>query len=118
MTRHKEVQRIVIMGAAGRDFHNFNVVFRDNTAYQVVAFTAAQIPTIAERKYPPKLPESAIRTAYSIILLSAREAFNTLLGEHQRVGDASSPALGAAFRGVRPVTQAQLQRHELVPNLE
>jgi predicted GTPase len=43
------------MGAAGRDFHNFNTVFRGNRSYQVVAFTAAQIPDIAGRKYPAKL---------------------------------------------------------------
>ena len=45
----------VIMGAAGRDFHNFNVYFRDNPGYQVVAFTATQIPNIDERRYPPEL---------------------------------------------------------------
>jgi predicted GTPase len=38
--------RVIIMGAAGRDFHNFNVYFRDNPAYQVVAFTSTQIPNI------------------------------------------------------------------------
>jgi hypothetical protein len=43
------------MGAAGRDFHNFNVYFRDNENYNVVAFTATQIPDIAGRKYPAKL---------------------------------------------------------------
>ncbi len=47
--------RILIMGAAGRDFHNFNLCFRDNPAYRVVAFTAAQIPFIANRRYPPVL---------------------------------------------------------------
>jgi predicted GTPase len=47
--------RILIMGAAGRDFHNFNVYFRDNPDYQVVAFTAAQIPNIEGRRYPPQL---------------------------------------------------------------
>lgn len=47
--------RIVIMGAAGRDFHNFNVVFRDDPAARVVAFTAAQIPEIAGRRYPAML---------------------------------------------------------------
>lgn len=47
--------RIVIMGAGGRDFHNFNVVFRDDSRYEVVAFTAAQIPNIADRRYPPEL---------------------------------------------------------------
>ncbi len=44
--------RVVIMGAAGRDFHNFNMVYRDDPATEVVAFTAAQIPEIAGRQYP------------------------------------------------------------------
>ena len=48
-------RRVVIMGAAGRDFHNFNTVFRDNPSYRVAAFTAAQIPDIAGRKYPAEL---------------------------------------------------------------
>ena len=43
------------MGAAGRDFHNFNVYFRNNKEYEVVAFTAEQIPNISERRYPPEL---------------------------------------------------------------
>lgn len=47
--------RLLIMGAAGRDFHNFNMVFRDNEAYEVVAFTATQIPNIEGRRYPPEL---------------------------------------------------------------
>jgi predicted GTPase len=45
----------IIVGAAGRDFHNFNMVYRDNALYNVVAFTAAQIPDIAGRKYPASL---------------------------------------------------------------
>jgi predicted GTPase len=48
-------QRVVILGAAGRDFHNFNVYFRGNPAYEVVAFTATQIPHIEGRHYPPAL---------------------------------------------------------------
>ncbi len=48
-------RKVIIMGAAGRDFHNFNVYFRDNENYEVVAFTATQIPNIAGRKYPPEL---------------------------------------------------------------
>src|SRR5512137_2414361 len=48
-------KRVIIMGAAGRDFHNFNVFFRDNENYDVVAFTATQIPDIAGRRYPAKL---------------------------------------------------------------
>jgi predicted GTPase len=47
--------KILIMGAAGRDFHNFNVVFRHDPTYEVVAFTAAQIPNIEGRRYPPLL---------------------------------------------------------------
>ncbi len=47
--------KVLIMGAAGRDFHNFNVYFRDNENYEVVAFTAAQIPGIAGRVYPKEL---------------------------------------------------------------
>jgi len=50
--------RTLIMGAAGRDFHNFNVFFRDNKDYQVVAFTATQIPNIDGRKYPAELAGS------------------------------------------------------------
>jgi predicted GTPase len=49
------VTRVIIMGAAGRDFHNFNMVFRDDPGAQVVAFTAAQIPNIEGRRYPPEL---------------------------------------------------------------
>jgi predicted GTPase len=48
-------KRILIMGAAGRDFHNFNVCFRDNPDYEVVAFTATQIPNIEGRVYPAEL---------------------------------------------------------------
>ncbi len=48
-------KNIIIMGAAGRDFHNFNVVYRDNPEYNVVAFTAFQIPGIDGRKYPAQL---------------------------------------------------------------
>lgn len=48
-------KRVIIMGAAGRDFHNFNVYFRNNEAYEVVAFTATQIPGIEGRIYPPEL---------------------------------------------------------------
>jgi len=48
-------RRVVIVGAAGRDFHNFNVVYRDDPTSDVVAFTAAQIPGISGRRYPPSL---------------------------------------------------------------
>jgi predicted GTPase len=48
-------RRVLIMGAAGRDFHNFNVVYRNDSGTEVVAFTATQIPFIADRVYPPEL---------------------------------------------------------------
>ncbi len=48
-------KRVLILGAGGRDFHNFNVVFRDNPEYEVVGFTATQIPYIEDRVYPPEL---------------------------------------------------------------
>jgi len=47
--------KVIIMGAAGRDFHNFNTFYRDNEQYEVVAFTATQIPDIEGRKYPAEL---------------------------------------------------------------
>jgi predicted GTPase len=50
-----ERKKVVIMGAAGRDFHNFNVYFRDREDYEVVAFTATQIPGIDDKRYPPEL---------------------------------------------------------------
>lgn len=50
--------KVIIMGAAGRDFHNFNVYFRDNSTYEVKAFTATQIPNIEGRVYPPELAGS------------------------------------------------------------
>ena len=49
------MRKIIIIGAAGRDFHNFNTFYRGNEAYRVVAFTAAQIPDIAGRRYPAEL---------------------------------------------------------------
>src|SRR5579862_6285870 len=53
-----KAKQILILGAAGRDFHNFNVVFRGNAEYNVVGFTAAQIPGIAGRRYPTELAGS------------------------------------------------------------
>ena len=53
-----ERKRILIMGAAGRDFHNFNVLFRDREEFDIVAFTATQIPDIEGRVYPAELAGS------------------------------------------------------------
>jgi predicted GTPase len=55
LKQKQERTRIVIMGAAGRDFHNFNMVYRDDPSSEVIAFTATQIPEIAGRYYPPAL---------------------------------------------------------------
>jgi predicted GTPase len=59
---------IIIMGAAGRDFHNFNVLFRNNPLYRVRAFTAAQIPFIAGRRYPPSLAGRLYPAGIPVIL--------------------------------------------------
>ncbi len=60
-------RRIVIMGAAGRDFHNFLQVFRDDRSVEVVAFTAAQIPGIAGRRFPASLAGSAYPEGIAIV---------------------------------------------------
>ncbi len=67
--------RVVIMGAAGRDFHNFNMVYRDNPAYEVVAFTAAQITGIAGRRYPRELAGALYPRGIPIIREHSLEAF-------------------------------------------
>lgn len=72
-------KRILIMGAAGRDFHNFNTYYRDNDAYEVVAFTATQIPDIEGRKYPPELAGSLYPEGIPIY---AEEELDRLIAEH------------------------------------
>jgi predicted GTPase len=71
---------VLIMGAAGRDFHNFNMVFRDNPNYQVVAFTATQIPNIEDRKYPPQL---AGRLYPKGIPILPEENLHNLIGKYK-----------------------------------
>ncbi len=61
------MRRVVVMGAGGRDFHNFNVVYRDDPGVEVVAFTAAQIPGIADRTYPPSLAGPHYRQGIPIL---------------------------------------------------
>ena len=58
--------RVLVMGAAGRDFHDFNVIYRDNPRYNVVAFTATQIPNIEGRRYPPELAGKLYRDGIPI----------------------------------------------------
>jgi predicted GTPase len=76
-------RRIVIMGAAGRDFHDFNVVYRNDPDTEVVAFTATQIPGIAGRSYPPELAGPGYETGIPIVSESELER---LIREH-RVGE-------------------------------
>ena len=73
-------EKIIIIGAAGRDFHNFNCVFRDNEKYEVVAFTAAQIPDIDGRKYPAVLAGSLYPDGIPIL---AEEDLPELIAEHE-----------------------------------
>ncbi|RMH01578.1 MAG: GTPase [Chloroflexi bacterium] len=73
-------QRILIAGAAGRDFHDFNTVFRDNPQYKVVGFTATQIPNIEGRRYPPSLAGSLYPDGIPIYPESQLE---NLIREHQ-----------------------------------
>ena len=72
--------RVIIMGAAGRDFHNFNVHFRERPDYEVVAFTAAQIPEIENRSYPPELAGPLYPQG---IPIRAEEALQELIRAHQ-----------------------------------
>jgi predicted GTPase len=72
--------RVLIAGAAGRDFHNFNLVYRDRPAYEVVAFTATQIPNIDGRRYPAELAGSLYPEGIPILPESALEE---LVREHE-----------------------------------
>src|SRR5881397_2976498 len=72
--------RVLIAGAAGRDFHNFNLVYRDSPVHEVVAFTATQIPNIDGRRYPPELAGSLYPDGIPILPESALEE---LVREHE-----------------------------------
>ena len=74
------IEQVIIMGAAGRDFHNFNVYFKNNTRYRVIAFTAAQIPDIEGRRYPAKLAGSLYPQGIPIY---AEEQLPELIGRHK-----------------------------------
>ncbi|MCX6537632.1 MAG: cyclic 2,3-diphosphoglycerate synthase [Acidobacteria bacterium] len=72
--------RTVIMGAAGRDFHNFNVVYRNDARYDVVAFTATQIPNIDDRRYPASLAGKLYPKGIPIL---AEEDLESIIREHK-----------------------------------
>ncbi len=106
---------VIIMGAAGRDFHNFNVYFRDNPAYQVVAFTATQIPNIEGRLYPGLLAGSLYPQGIPIYpesemprLVAEHQANQVVFAysdvSHETVMDKASLVLasGADFRMLGP----------------
>ncbi|MGD8207580.1 MAG: GTPase, partial [Thiohalocapsa sp.] len=87
-------RRAVIMGAAGRDFHNFNQVYRDDRGVDVVAFTAAQIPAIAGRRYPASLAGAAYPQGIPILpeselaALCRREAIDQVVFAYSDVSHA------------------------------
>lgn len=115
MTDTRRRRRVLIMGAAGRDFHNFNTAFRGDEAVEVVAFTAAQIPGIAGRRYPPSLAGPLYPDGIPILEETGLEAQCRELGieevvfsysdiPHEEVMHAASRALaaGADFRLLGP----------------
>lgn len=102
--------RVLILGAAGRDFHNFNVLYRDNGEFEVVGFTATQIPNIDDRRYPPELagacypdgipifPESdleklVVEKAVDLVVFS----YSDVTHEHVMHLAARANAAGAAY---------------------
>jgi len=74
------MKKLIILGAAGRYFHNFNVVFRNNPDFRVIAFTATQIPDIANRRYPPELAGPLYPAGIPIL---DESDFEKLVSEHE-----------------------------------
>ncbi len=110
-----QTERVLIMGAAGRDFHDFNVVYRGNPSVEVVAFTATQIPGIADRRYPSELagpgypagipirPEAELETLIRDLKVdTVVHAYSDV--SHEQVMHAASRALaaGADFKLLGP----------------
>src|SRR5215218_3891014 len=107
--------RVLIVGAAGRDFHNFNVVYRDRDDVEVVAFTATQIPNIAGRVYPAELagplyPEGIPILPERALVEAVREhevhevvfAYSDVTHEHVMHVASRALAAGASFRLIAP----------------
>ena len=121
------MDRIIIMGAAGRDFHNFNTYFLENPAYQVVAFTATQIPGIESRVYPASLAGPAYPQGIPIFpegdlprLIKLFDADQVVFAysdvSHTQVMHAASLVLacGADFRLMGPKSTMIKSRHPVV----
>src|ERR687886_91500 len=107
--------RVLIAGAAGRDFHNFNLVYRDRPEYEVVAFTATQIPNIDGRRYPPELAGSLYPDGIPILPESALEqlvreheidsvvfAYSDVTHEHVMHVGSRALAAGASYHLIAP----------------
>jgi len=107
--------RVLIAGAAGRDFHNFNLVYRDRPEHEVVAFTATQIPNIDGRVYPPELAGSLYPEGIPILPESALEelvreheidevvfAYSDVTHEHVMHLGSRALAAGASYRLISP----------------
>src|SRR6478736_5890249 len=107
--------RVLIAGAAGRDFHNFNLVYRDSPAHEVVAFTATQIPNIDDRRYPAELAGSLYPEGIPILPESALEqlvreheidtvvfAYSDVTHEHVMHIGSRALAAGASFELISP----------------
>jgi predicted GTPase len=107
--------RVLIAGAAGRDFHNFNLVYRDNPEFDVVAFTATQIPNIDGRRYPAQLAGSLYPEGIPILPESALEelvreheidevvfAYSDVTHEHVMHIGSRALASGASFELIAP----------------
>ena len=107
--------RVLIAGAAGRDFHNFNLVYRDRPEYEVVAFTATQIPNIDGRRYPPELAGSQYPEGIPILPESALEelvreheidsvvfAYSDVTHEHVMHVGSRALAAGASYHLIAP----------------
>src|SRR5919202_5893540 len=107
--------KVLIAGAAGRDFHNFNVVYRDREEYDVVAFTATQIPNIDGRVYPAELAGALYPSGIPILPESALEqlvkqheidevvfAYSDVTHEHVMHVGSRALAAGASYRLIAP----------------
>ncbi len=107
--------RVLIAGAAGRDFHNFNLVYRDRPEYEVVAFTATQIPNIDDRRYPAELAGSLYPEGIPILPGSALEelvreheidsvvfAYSDVTHEHVMHVGSRALAAGASYHLISP----------------
>src|SRR5216117_3353510 len=108
--------RVLIAGAAGRDFHNFNLVYRDSPVHEVVAFTATQIPNIDGRRYPAELAGSLYPEGIPILPESALEqlvreheidevvfAYSDVTHEHVMHVGSRALASGASYRLISPL---------------